>query len=137
MIEKDLLTYLQGQAALTTPLGGDNKIVIVQAPIAENFKLPWLVIENSGGTRTQITSGLIEEVANVRISVDAGPAQWVLGREIAEIALHELEHYRGLLGDANDLYITCSSIRSYAGVISTYRYQFECRIRWIETLQKP
>jgi len=137
MIEKDLLLYLQAQTVLTTALGGANKIVVIQAPISDTFKLPWLVIENSGGTRTQITNSLVEEIANVRISVDAGPAQWASGREIAEIALREVEHFRGLMQSSNDMYVSCSSIRSYAGVISTYRYQFDCRMRWTETYQKP
>jgi hypothetical protein len=137
MIEKDLLIYLQGRTALTAALGGVNKIVVAQTPLSPTMKLPWLVIEVAGGSRNQISSTKLEEFLQARITVECGVNQTVKGREIAEMVLRDLEHFRGDFGDSLDCYISCSSIRSYAGVISVTRYQFDAKIRHIELSQKP
>ena len=104
MIERDLLTYLQGYSSLTSLVG--NKIYVIQAP-QSGVQMPWVIIENTSGTRRKIAQNKIEEMAYVRITVDSGPNQVVLGRNIAEKAKEAVENLRGALGLATDVHITC------------------------------
>ena len=146
MIEKVLLTYLQSTTItvcknLTTKLGGIGKIFVVQVPTYDSTtKMPWLVIEPTGGTRERIGASKIEEVNSVRISVDAGATQLVLGRECAELAKKAVENYRGNLngtGGATDIIITCSAITGFPGLNGCYRWQFSARCQWTEVYSKP
>lgn len=137
MLEKDMLQYLQAQTALTTKLGGVEKIVIAQTPVGSTISLPWLIINVSAGPRKQISPSKVETNAQVRITIECGANQTVKGREAAELALRAVDHIRGTFGDALDCYITCSGIRSDIGVISVTRYQFDANIRYIEAYTKP
>lgn len=133
MIELDLLSYLRAQTTITS-LVGDN-IYLIQAPTDK--KMPWLVLEVSSGLRKRITNTYTEETSFVRLTVDAGPSQTVLGRQIIEAALRAIENYRGLLGTSNDVNIECGAIRSWAGYSEVNRFQFDATIRFIETTQYP
>jgi hypothetical protein len=133
MIELDLLSYLRAHTALTA-LVGDN-IFLIQAPTDK--KMPWLVLEISSGLRKRITNTYTEETAFARITVDVGPSQTVLGRQIIEAALRAVENYRGLLGASNDVIVSCGAVRSWAGYSEVNRFQFDATIRLIETTQYP
>ena len=137
MLEKDMLAYLQSQTALTTLLGGVEKIVVAQTPVGSTMSLPWLIINVSSGTRKQITQSKIEVNAQIRITVECGAIQTVKGRSAIELALKAVEHIRGTFGDEQDCYITCSGVRSDMGVISVTRYQFDAQIRYTEAYTKP
>lgn len=134
MIERDLLTYLQGYSGLTSLIG--NKIYVIQAP-QSGVSMPWVIIENTSGTRRRITQDKTEEMAYVRITVDSGPNQVVLGRNIAEKAKEAIENFRGALGLATDVEITCGSVRGWAGIGGAFRYQFDATARFIEPYIKP
>jgi hypothetical protein len=143
VIEKELLTYLQKTTipsckALTTKLGGIGKIFVLQVPTTDTTtKMPWLIIEPTGGTRTKISASKVEEVNNVRISVDCGPAQMVLGRESADLAKKAVENYRGTIGGATDIIVTCSAVSGWPGLNGCYRWQFTARCQWTETCSEP
>lgn len=143
MIEKELLIYLQTTtiprcAALITKIGGIGKIFVVQVPTTDSTtKMPWLVIEPTSGPREKISPTKIEEVNSVRISIDCGPAQMVLGRECAELAKAAIENFRGKLGNADDINITCSAVSGWPGLNGCYRWQFVARCQWVETYSEP
>lgn len=134
MIERDLLTYLQGYSSLTSLVG--NKIYVIQAP-QSGVQMPWVIIENTSGTRRKIAQNKIEEIAYVRVTVDSGPNQVVLGRNIAEKAKEAVENLRGALGLATDVHITCGSIRGWAGIGGAFRYQFDVTARFTEPYAEP
>lgn len=134
MIERDILTYLQTYSPVTSLVG--NKIYVIQAP-QSGVSMPWLIIENTAGTRKKIAQTLMEEVAFVRITVDAGPSQVVLGRNIIEAAKTGLENFRGDLGLAKDVHIACGSIRGWAGIGGAYRYQMDVTCRFTEAYNEP
>lgn len=143
MIEKELLIYLQSPTivpckALTTKLGGIGKIFVLQVPTTDSTtKMPWLVIEPTGGTRTKISATKVEEVNNVRVSVDCGPAQMVLGRECSDLAKKAVENYRGNMGGASDIMVTCSAVSGWPGLNGCYRWQFTARCQWTEAYSEP
>jgi hypothetical protein len=134
LIEKDVLLYLQGVSSLVSLLG--NKMYIIQAP-QTGVQMPWLVIENTSGSRKQITQAKVEEIAYLRITVDAGPTQYKAARDMIEIAKNAIENYRGVFQTADDCHITCGSIRGWAGIGGAYRYQFDVTAKFTETLVKP
>jgi len=134
MIEKDLKLYYEGQSTLTSLIG--NKIYVIQAPQA-SVTMPWLVIENTSGSRIKIAQDLMEETAYLRVTVDTGPNQFVSGRNIIETAKNLIENYRGNMGSTNDLHITCGSIRGWAGIGGAYRFQFDIVARFTETYAQP
>ena len=143
MIEKELLTYLQTSTipvckAVTDKQGGIGKIFVVQVPTYDSTtKMPWLVIEPTGGTRERLGASNIEEVNNVRIGLDAGPTQMVLGRECIELAKKAIENYRGNLNGASDIIVTCSAITGFPGLNGCYRWQFNARCQWTEVYYQP
>ena len=128
MIEKDIMQYLQNITELTTKLGGIQRIYCIQAPV--NTSLPWLIVEPSGGPRTRISASKGEELHSVRIGFDAGPADWILGREVMEIVINHLDNFRGDMGDAKDLQITCNAVSGYPGLNGAYRYNLTCKCRF-------
>lgn len=128
MIEKDLMQYLQTKTPLLTLIGGAQKIYSTQAPTGA--LMPWVVIEASGGPRTRISATKGEEHNNVRIGVDAGPSQWIVGRNAIELIKSYLENLRGDLYDASDLEITCNAISGYPGLNGAYRYNLTCKCRF-------
>lgn len=130
MIEKEIMQYLQTITALTSKLGGVGKIFAIQA--TAEAKTPWLVVEASGGTRERISAHKLEEVAQVRISVEAGKDQMATGRTAIEYAKSAVENLRGTLGTATDIYITCSAISCFAGLSGIYRYTFSCSCKFVE-----
>lgn len=129
MIEKDIIQYLQTKTDLTTKLGGVNKINLIQAPTT--LKMPWLLVEASGGPRDRISATKGQAQDSVRIAVDAGPSDFLKGREAIELARGYLENLRGTLGDATDLVITVQSITGYPGLNGAYRYSFPCVCKYI------
>lgn len=129
MIEKDVLQYLQSKTALTTKLGGVGKIMNVM-PIA-TAKMPWLCIEVSGGTDDKMGASKQQELATMRIYVDAGATQMVQGREAIELAKGYLQDLRGDLYDTKDLYVKCGVISGYAGMDGSYRYSMTVTARFM------
>lgn len=129
MIEKDIQQYLQAQTPLTSMLGGPQKIYSIQAPTG--VTMPWVIIEPSGGPRTRISATKGEEHNSVRIGVDVGPSQWILGRNIIEMVKSYVENLRGTIGDAQDLEIVCNSVSGYPGLKGAYRYNLTCKCRFI------
>ena len=137
MIEKDNFQYLQTKTALITKLGGVNKICAIQAPTG--ILMPYLIIEPAGGTDARIGASKLEENIQVRIAVDCGPTQMLMGREAIELAKGYLENLRGKLGDTQDLIITCGAISGFAGLNGAYRWGFSCQCKYLETFarQRP
>ena len=134
MIEKDVLLHLQNQAALTALVS--NKIYLIQAP-QSGVTMPWLIVENTSGFRKQISQTKLEETAYLRLTVDCGPTQYTTGRDIIEVAKNSIENYRGLLNTANDAHITCGSVRGWAGLGGSYRYQVDVAIQFTEVYTVP
>lgn len=137
MIEKDVMSYLQTVTALTTKLGSANKIYVIQAD--STATMPWLIIEPAGnGTRKKITVNKMEEVSTIRITVDVSPAKMLSGREIIKLAMTAMENYRGDMGDADDVVVSCGAIRGWASYTgSIYRWQFEARMKFTEPYTEP
>jgi len=135
MIEADLLQYLQGNTALVGALGGVKQICVIQAPAG--LKMPYATIEAIPGSRKQMGASKIEEITMVRISLDCDQAKLMTGRTAIETIKTLVENYRGKLNGASDIHITCSSIGGWAGLLGTYRFQFTCTCRFIESLVKP
>jgi len=131
MIERDIKLYLDSESTFTALC---NKIYAIQPP--KDALMIYTIIENTGGTRKQLGSRWTEERALFRITVDAGPAQLVAGRAVIEKALQLLENYRGILGGvsgANDIVVTCSAIRGWAGIAGAYRYMFDGEAKFMES----
>jgi hypothetical protein len=137
MIEKDLMQYLQKKTSLTTALGGTGKIYAIQAPTGAS--MPWLIIEPTGGSRTRISASRGEATNMVRIGVDAGPSNWITGRNAIEYARIALENLRGKLGDATDIVVTVGEISGYPGLNGSYRYSFPatCKYTYAWSTQQP
>jgi len=129
MIEKDVLQYLQSKVSLTTKLGGVGKIMNVQ-PIA-TAKMPWLCIEVSGGTDNKMGATKQQEMASMRIYVDAAATQMVVGREAIELAKAYLQDLRGDLYDTKDLHLKCGVISGYPGMDGSYRYSMTVTARFM------
>lgn len=131
MIEADLVQYLRTVPALDAIKA---KIFPLQAP--KGTPMPYVVVENTGGSRKQMGSKT-EEIALFRISVDCGAAQFTAGRNYIEECLKAVENYRGGMLSALDLYISCSSVRGWAGIGDTYRYMFDGEARFMVTTNNP
>jgi len=137
MIEQDVYVYFKQDATLSGYLGGNEKIYLISAPTEEDIKLPWVIIEYTSGSRTKISQTKVEEIGYLRISVDAGPDEVFGGRDIIERCKYLLENYRGKLDQADDVDITTSAIRGWAGLGNSYRYQFDATVRFTETYTRP
>jgi len=137
MIEQDVYVYFKQDATLSGYLGGNEKIYLISAPTDDSIKLPWVVIEQTSGSRTKISQLKMEEIGYLRISVDAGPDEVFKARTIIEHCKALLENYRGKLDQADDVRITTSAIRGWAGLGNSYRYQFDATVRFTEAYTRP
>ena len=137
MIEQDVFVYFKGDATLASLIGDNTKIYLITAPTEGDPKMPWVVVEQTGGTRKKISQKKMEETALVRVTVDAGPDQLFTGRSIIEQCKNLLENYRGLLDQANDVYAETGAIRGWAGFGNAYRYQFDSTVRFTEDYNRP
>ena len=137
MIEQDVYVYFKQDATLSGYLGGNEKIYLISAPTDDSIKLPWVVIEQTSGSRTKISQTKMEEIGYLRISVDAGPDEVFGGRDIIERCKDLLENYRGNLDQADDVHISTSAIRGWAGLGNSYRYQFDATVRFTEAYTRP
>ena len=136
MIEKDILEYLQADTSLVTSLGGVSKIAVSE--VKPGTVMPYLVIEASGGTRDKITFNKIEERNSIRITLYCAPDKFLLGRTSMERAKYLVENYRGDMGGADDMLITCSAVSGWASYQGgVYIFQFTARVRFTETLTRP
>jgi hypothetical protein len=134
MIEIHITQYLQNDATLVAFFGNIGKIYAIQAPAGAT--MPWLIVEAAGGSRTQIGSNRINERNTIRVSVDVGPTHILKGRQAIERAKYLVENYRGDMYDSEDVHITCSAIRGWAGMTGAYRYQFDAICEFVEPLVK-
>lgn len=137
MIEQDVYVYFKQDATLSGHLGGNEKIYLISAPTDDSIKLPWVVVEQTSGSRTKISQLKMEEIGYLRISVDTGPDEVFKARDIIERCKHLLENYRGKLDQADDVHITTSAIRGWAGLGNSYRYQFDATVRFTEAYTRP
>lgn len=141
MILEDLVTYLKGYTALTTISGIPSatfsaaKIFPIQAPTGT--VMPYLIVEVAEGSRGQIAAQTTESNPMIRITVDGGPNQVVTSGKIMEKARKALENYRGLMGGTNDLFLTCSEIRGWAGMSGSFRFMMNVNGRYIESRSTP
>jgi len=137
MIEQDIFAYFKQDATLSGYLGGNEKIYLIQVPENPEPKMPWVVVEVTSGSRKKISQTKMEQIAFARISVDTGPTQAFMGRNIIERCKNLLENYRGNLQTASDVHITIGAVRGWAGFSGTYRYQFDATVRSTETYSQP
>jgi hypothetical protein len=138
MIAQDVRNYLctvSGLVSLFSPVATISGIFVIQAPTGA--LMPYMVVENSEGPREIIAANTTEETANLRITVDVGPTQMFKGSNLAEAALRALENYRGNMGNAKDIWCSCSSIRGWAGSGGATRYQFNAKVEHIMPVNKP
>lgn len=141
MILEDMVTYLKGYSALTTISGIPSstfsaaKIFPIQAPTGT--VMPYLIVEVAEGSRSKMAAQATESSPMIRITVDAGPNQNVTAGKIMEKAQKALENFRGAMGGTNDLFLTCSEIRGWAGMSGSFRYQMNVSGRYVETRQVP
>ncbi len=137
MIEQDVYTYLRSDTTLSGFLGAPNNIFIIQVPTINEPEMPWVVVEVTSGSRTKISQTAMEELAYVRVSVDAGPNQAFRGRKAIERCKVLLENYRGRMATAVDTSVSIGAIRGWAGMAGANRYQFDAIIRFTEVLNQP
>lgn len=137
MIEQDVYTYFRSDATLSGYLGAPSNIFIIQAPSVNEPEMPWVVVEVTSGSRTKISQTLMEELAYVRVSVDAGAHQAFRGRNAIERCKVLLENYRGRMATAIDTAVSIGAIRGWAGLGGAYRYQFDAIIRYTEVFIQP
>jgi hypothetical protein len=134
MISWDIQNYLATCSGLTALLPA-SKIFTIQAPT--DTELPYLVVELSEGPREKIGAQLTEGRPYCRVTVDGGPASIKAAGAIAEKARSYLENYRGAMGNSNDVMITCSEVRGWAGTGGAFRYQFSVNARYTEARSVP
>ena len=137
MIEQDVYIYLKNDATLNALLGATGNVFLMEAPTVGNVLMPWVIVEVTSGSRTKISQLKMEEIAYVRVSVDAGPAQAFKGRDAIERCKVLLENYRGLLSTAIDTSVSIGAIRGWAGFGGAYRYQFDATVRFTEDYNQP
>ena len=139
MIEQDVFVYFRTSPTLSGIMNGTDKVYLIQAPseTVDVTKMPWVVVEKTGGNRRKISQAKMEEIAYLRISVDAGPGQVFKGGQIIQECHRLLENYRGQMQTAVDVESTVSAIRSWAGFSGAYRYQFDATIRYTEPYSRP
>lgn len=137
MIEQDVYMYLRSDTTLSGLLGGVEKIYLVQVPSDPEPKMPWVVLEVTSGSRTKISQSKMEEISYLRVSVDAGPYQSMMGRSIIERCKVLLENYRGLMTTATDVHVSVGAVRGWAGFSGANRYQFDATIRFTEAYTEP
>lgn len=139
MIEQDVFVYYKESPTLSGIMGGTENVYLIQAPSTtiDITKMPWVVIEKTSGSRTKVSQSKIEEVAYLRITVDAGPGQMFKGASVIKECGRLMENYRGALQTAVDVESTISAIRSWAGFSGTYRYQFDATVRYTEPYSRP
>ncbi len=137
MLCHSIVSYFKQQATASGFIAPAS-IYPTQAPMdTDSSKMPWIVVEVASGSRNKIAQNLIEENAQVRISVDTGPSQVARGAAIVETCQRLLENYRGYLYNLNDVVITCGAIRDWAGIGGAYRYQFDALIRYTVPFNQP
>jgi hypothetical protein len=137
MIEQDVYVYLKNDATLNALLGATGNVFIMEAPTIGDILMPWVIVEVTSGSRTKISQNKMEEIAYVRVSVDAGPAQAFVGRNAVERCKVLLENYRGCLSTAMDTSVSIGAIRGWAGFGGAYRYQFDAIVRFTEAYSQP
>lgn len=138
MIEQDVYAYFKQSTTLSGLLGGTEKVFLVQVPQTyDDSKMPWVIVEKTSGSRTKISQTLMEEVAYLRVSVDAGPAQMFAGFTLIDECKRLLENYRGEMNGATDVYSVTSAVRDWAGFGGSYRYQFDATVRYTEPFSQP
>ena len=141
MIEQDVKNYLCTVSGFASAFGKTQSYVSVSGIFIIQAKtgtlMPYVIVENSEGTRVKAGAVKTDETDFVRITVDAGPAQLYKGRNIVQVAFDALENYRGIMGGAKDVICACSPIRGWAGTGGAYRYQFTANIRHLETKNDP
>lgn len=132
MIEKDILEYL-----LTKPtiMALCNQIYIGQAP--SNVKMPWVIIEVSGGTNTPVAAFIDEDRPSVRITVECADSKKVFARNLIETVSLYLHNFRGQLGGSSDVFMGCSPVRVWTGILDVMRYQMDVDVRYIKTATTP
>jgi hypothetical protein len=102
---------------------------------AEETKMPFVVVVNSGGMRERITQIYTDMQDTLTIYVE--DSKQFRGRDIAEAVLRALENYRGDMSPESDLHIRCGSIRDLDGFQSTFRYIITAYVRYKETTKFP
>lgn len=139
MIEQDVFVYFKESPTLSGIMGSTEKVYLIQAPSedVDIAKMPWVIVEKTSGTRRKISQLKMEEIAYLRISVDAGPGQVFKGGTIVQECHRLLENYRGTIHNAVDVESTVGAIRSWAGFSGAYRYQFDATIRYTEPYSRP
>ena len=130
MIEKDIINILQGNTALTTALGGINKIFYIQA--GTTATMPWLLVEVSSGTPQKMGASRQQVTATARLTLCIASTSAVKGRQIMELAKDALQGLRGDATESKDLEIRCSDVTSYAGVGSTDVFNLICTCKFME-----
>jgi hypothetical protein len=139
VILEDMVTYLRGYAALTTISGINDfsaaKIYPIQAPTGT--VMPYLIVEVAEGSRSKMAAQSTEGSPMIRVTVDGGPNQSVACGRIMEKARKALENFRGAMGGSNDVFLTCSEIRGWAGMSGSFRFMMNVSGRYVETRQVP
>ena len=130
MIEADIIGILQGNTALTTALGGINKIFYIQA--GTTATMPWLLVEVASGTPEKMGANKQQVTATARLTLAIAHTSAVKGRGIMETAKDALQGLRGDATESKDLEVRCSDVTSYAGVGSTDIFNLTCTCKFME-----
>lgn len=125
MIEQDLVTYLT-TATSGTLIGG--KVYYHRVP--KDVKMPWIIIGSAGGTHRPFvrTKGKMIADENYQIFVD--DELQFRGRDVAAAVAHDLEEYRGNMGNSFDVYIQCDAVRDLETLQGGFRYLIPIRVRY-------
>lgn len=131
MIERDLVNYLLSIPAINTAVKGN----IFYSRAKSDVSMPWIVIQNTGGSRRSLTVQKTEPRDTISIYVE-GKEQFKT-RDIANLVEKALDRYRGDMGDSKDLFITTATIRDLDGWQGSFRYFMTAYVQYIIPTNVP
>lgn len=119
MTEKALLFYLTSHPIVGPKLAG--QIYFHSAPVGA--KMPWCIIQNSGGMPKPLTmQEWTEESETLAVYIDS--EDQFFAREVGEDVVKAVHNYRGDMGDIKDSHWRCGTPRD----LDNYQGSFRCMI---------
>lgn len=119
MTEKALLFYLTAHPVVGPKLNG--QIYYHSAPV--DAKMPWIIIQNSGGMPKALTMWKwTEETETLAVYVDS--EDQFFAREVAQDIIEAVHNYRGDMEPVLDSHWRCGTPRD----LDNYQGSFRCMV---------